>query len=225
MNKPLIIAPSLLAVLDKHGPEESGLIAAALAVQEAGAGWLHIDIMAPPAMPRTTFEASLLLALHQGGITLPLDVHLMTPPDPYIAQFAQAGATHLCFHPKFCVSDTEIASQLTYVQSLGIKAGLALDTDEAPEILKPFIASGLCEQVTLMTVKAGAGGQSFMPEMLDKIAIIRQFNPSMPIVLDGGINRNSITQAAKAGANVVVAGSAVFGAADMKAEITHLIEL
>ena len=220
---PMHIAPSLLAVFDTHGPDFTALTQASLLAQAAGAAWLHIDVMEPPTMPRSTFQPSLLPILRKAGVNVPLDVHLMSPITPYLADFANAGASHLCFHPKGN-SPLAVANALDFLQQRGICAGLALDTDEELESIEKYIKSGQCQQVTIMTVKAGAGGQAFQPAMLGKVEKLRKMAPALPVVVDGGINAKTIGLAQAAGATMAVVGSAVFGAANPAAAIAELLE-
>ncbi len=198
-----IIAPSILSAdftrLGEHVQE----------AEAAGAGWIHIDVMDGRFVPNITMGPLIVEAVRR--ITdLPLDVHLMmVEPDHLIPAFASAGADHITVHVEAC---RDLFRTLNLIKAQGCKAGVALNPHSRAGELYEVMT--IIDQVTVMTVSPGFGGQSLIEETLPKIARLRamagdKHNP-MPIVSDGGVNVTTAASVAQAGSNVLVVGSALF---------------
>ena len=168
---------------------------------------IHIDVMDGHFVPNITIGAPVVKALKR-VCDIPFDVHLMiSNPIDYVQDFAAAGADIICFHTE-CSSDT--AQTIEKILSLGKKAALAVKPKTEIDEVIPFLDK--LSMVLVMTVEPGFGGQSFMKEVMPKIEKIREINKDIDIEVDGGINEETVKIAARAGANVFVAGSAVFKA-------------
>ncbi len=219
-DRPIIVAPSLLAADFSRLGEE------VRAVEAAGADWLHLDVMDGHFVPNISFGPLVLQALRQHS-RLPFDVHLMIAPvDPYVAAFAEAGADHISFHPE---AGPHTHRTLQLIRSLGKKCGLVLNPATPIEAVE--WAMDLVDILMVMTVNPGYGGQAFLPSQLPKIAALRRLIDlsGRPIALqvDGGVapsiqGRDTARQVLEAGADTLVAGSAVFGAPDYAAAIAGL---
>lgn len=198
------IAPSLLSAdFSRLGDE-------AQAVLDAGADMLHLDVMDNHYVPNLTVGPLVCAALRKFGITAPIDVHLMTNPvDRLITDFAEAGASHITFHPD---ASTHVDRSLALIRHHGCKAGLALNPATTLECLE-YVLDKL-DLILIMSVNPGFGGQSFIPSSLDKIRRARELVTScshnIDIAVDGGIKTDNIAEAAKAGANMFIAGSAIY---------------
>lgn len=217
----MIVAPSVLAVWDKSGGDYGAVVSAAKRVLAAGADWVHVDVMDGVYVPAKTFGVEMVDALQGIGV---LDVHLMVDrPELVVRDYVSAGADRVVFHPS---ASDDVGGTLRMIRDLGAIAGLALDVDEDVRWLEPWfepMEDNLVDQVLVMTVKAGAGGQSFMPAMLDKVREVRRIvGPEVGIVVDGGVNARVVAECRAAGVDGVVAGSAVFGAEDVQAAIAGL---
>lgn len=190
-------------------------------MQQAGADMLHVDVMDGHFVPNLTVGPALTGALHS-AVSLPLDVHLMlSDPLRYVEAFAHAGASLITFHLE---SDSPILDTLEAIHSFGCRAGLVLKPATPAEALFPYLPA--CDAVMVMTVEPGFGGQPFLPEMLPKISALhrealRQGCP-VDIEVDGGIDCRTAPLAAAAGANLLVAGSSLFGAADYTEAVSQL---
>ncbi|MCP5405847.1 MAG: ribulose-phosphate 3-epimerase [Pseudomonadaceae bacterium] len=206
-----LIAPSLLAA------NHAALADAARDAEQAGADWLHVDVMDGHFVPPLTFGAGVVKDL-KTATSLPLDVHLMvTNPAAQVPQFIAAGASRLAVH----VECEGAAEAVQSIRAAGIPAGLALNPATSTEALRPYV--GQLSHITVMTVVAGAGGQALLPETLPKFAELRaMFGPEVLLVADGGVNATTAAAVRAAGADVLVAGSAVFGAHDMSHVIVRL---
>ena len=209
----ITVAPSLLAAdfacLGKEAADAA----------RAGAGWLHLDIMDGHFVPNISFGPTVLKALRAGS-TLPFDVHLMiAPADPYIAAFAEAGADHIIVHAE---AGPHLHRSLQLIRSLGKRAGVALNPGTPAEAAAPVLE--LADLILVMTVNPGFGGQAFLHDQLPKIAQVRSMIGGRPIALevDGGITTGTAPLVAEAGATVLVAGTAVFGAPDRAAAIAAM---
>lgn len=177
--------------------------------EEAGADWFHIDVMDGHFVPNISLGPAILRACKR-ATDLPLDVHLMIEePERYLDKFAAAGASILTVHIETC-PDMEKTQNM--IHDLGCKAGITLNPGTSAERIKPYLKN--VDLVLVMSVNPGFSGQSFMPEILPKIALIRKMlddiNPDVTIEVDGGINSDTIRQTYDQGARVFVAASAIF---------------
>ncbi len=188
-------------------------------MQDAGADWLHLDVMDGHFVPNLTFGPVVVEAVKRVAAR-PLDVHLMiTDPWRYADPFLDAGADLFTFHVE--VADRGDALELIRkVRARGSKVGMSLQPDTPVERLEPYLPE--LDLVLVMSVFAGFGGQQFMPETLPKVARLRQLGFLGDVSMDGGIGPGTIAQGAAAGANVFVAGTAVFGVADRAERIAAL---
>jgi ribulose-phosphate 3-epimerase len=211
----IIVAPSLLSADFARLREEVA------AVEAAGADWLHLDVMDGHFVPNITFGPLVLRAL-RGATQLPFDVHLMiAPADPYLAAFAEAGADHITIHPE---AGPNLHRSLQTIRGLGKKAGVAINPAAGIDAL-PW-ALDLIDQINVMTVNPGFGGQEFLSSQLPKIAALRrvidQSGRAIALQVDGGINAETVREVIAAGADTLVAGTAVFGAHDYAQAIAAL---
>jgi ribulose-phosphate 3-epimerase len=216
--KRVLVAPSILAVWDKSGGNYEACIEAAKVVEAAGADWLHVDVMDGQYVPAKTFGVEMVEKLKQ-VVKIPLDVHLMVnAPEDVLADYISAGADRIVFHP---TASKAVGGCLEQLWKHRIVAGLAIDADENVLQLLPHLK--LVQQVLVMTVKAGAGGQALREDLLAKVRGVRSLvGDDTPIVVDGGVKVENIGRVKAAGADVVVAGSAVFNAPDIKSVISSL---
>jgi ribulose-phosphate 3-epimerase len=206
--KPYLIAPSILSA------DFARLGAEVDAVLEAGADVVHFDVMDNHYVPNLTIGPMVCKALRNYGVTAPIDVHLMVSPvDDLIAQFADAGASYITFHPD---ASTHVDRSLSAIRSAGCKAGLVLNPHVSPDCLK-YVMDKL-DVVLLMSVNPGFGGQKFIPSTLQKCAEVRQLIDEsgfdIRLEIDGGVSASNIREIAAAGADMFVAGSAIFNAPD-----------
>lgn len=187
------------------------------------ADYVHVDVMDGMFVPNITIGIPVVKSIRP-TTALPLDVHLMiVEPGRYVEQFCDAGADLVTVHVE---SDTEekLHDAIARIHAKGKRAGVVLKPKTPAETVLPFLNE--VELVLVMTVEPGFGGQSFMEDMMPKLAWLRErCRPGTVLQVDGGINRKTIAAAAAAGANCFVAGSAVFGREDYGAEITALREL
>ncbi|EIK44044.1 ribulose-phosphate 3-epimerase [Cellvibrio sp. BR] len=210
------IAPSILSA------DFARLGAEVDAVLEAGADFIHFDVMDNHYVPNLTVGPMVCKALRNYGVTAPIDVHLMVEPvDDLIVQFADAGATYITFHPE---ASRHVDRSLQLIRDKGCKAGLVLNPASSLEQLH-YVMDKL-DMLLLMSVNPGFGGQKFIPYVLDKLRAARSLIDASgyPIRLevDGGVGLTNIREVAEAGADTFVAGSAIFNAPDYHAVITEM---
>lgn len=181
-----------------------------LAIDQAGADWIHIDVMDGRYVPNITFGPSLVKAVK--SITkLPIDVHLMiSPAQPHLKSFAEAGADVITVHPD---ADIHIHRIISEIKDYGLKAGIALNPGTPVSVLDPLIP--YIDLILVMTVNPGFGGQRYITDVTKKISDVRQIidmsGRPIDLEVDGGINPETAQVAIDAGASVLVAGAAVFG--------------
>src|SRR6202171_2811599 len=217
--KPIVVAPSILSAdLRRLGEEVN-------AVDEAGADWIHIDVMDGRFVPNISFGPAIVDAVRR-STGKPLNVHLMiVEPERYLDDFAAAGADHLLVQSEPS-STIHLHRVLSRIRELGKKAGAVLDPASPIAFVEQVLH--LCDVVLVMTVNPGFAGQRFLPEMLPKIRRLRQLcdarGLSPVIEVDGGQNCESAGLAIEAGANAIVAGSAIFGSPDYSVAITSIRE-
>jgi ribulose-phosphate 3-epimerase len=210
-----LIAPSILAADFGRLSEE------VKAVEEAGADWIHVDVMDGHFVPNITMGPDVVGALRR-ATTLPLDVHLMIEePSRYVEAFAGAGADYISVHEE-AVDDLDAA--FTQIDKCGCKPGVAINPETQVETVSPFIREAAL--ILVMSVNPGFGAQAFMPVALPKLELLaglkkREQSPCL-LEVDGGIKTDNVAKVLEAGADVVVAGSAVFGSGDYAATIAAM---
>ena len=208
------VAPSILSADFSRLGEE------VRRVDEAGADWIHIDVMDGNFVPNITIGPGVVRAIRP-HTDLPFDVHLMIlRPENYVDRFAEAGADYITIHVEAC---DRVEETLTMIEDLGKHPGLSLNPSTPFKDTEPFIDR--LDLLLIMTVNPGFGGQSFMPEVVPKISETRRYvdenQLDLEIAVDGGINAETGRKAVEAGATVLDAGSSLFGAKDMAAEIAR----
>ena len=216
MRQPVVIAPSILSADFARLGED---VRKAL---DAGADWVHFDVMDNHYVPNLTIGPLLCKALRDYGITAPIDVHLMVEPvDRIVPDFAAAGATRISFHPE---ATRHVDRTLQLIRGHGCMTGLVFNPATPLEWLDWTLQQ--LDLVLLMSVNPGFGGQQFIPATLEKLRAVRRRidagGRAVRLEVDGGINRETIAAAAAAGADTFVAGSAVFGKPDYHAVIADL---
>ncbi|MEM8936426.1 MAG: ribulose-phosphate 3-epimerase [Pseudomonadota bacterium] len=215
--RPVFVAPSILAADFARLGEEID------AVARAGADYIHVDVMDGHFVPNITIGPAVLKAI-RGAAQLPYDVHLMiSPVDPFIDAFAEAGADILTVHPE---AGPHLHRTLQSIKSAGIKTGLALNPGSPVSLVEPVLE--MTDLVLVMSVNPGFGGQKFIHSQLDKIKAVRSLIDRMGtntlIEVDGGVDPDTAPKVIDAGADILVAGSAVFkgGAQSYAANIAAL---
>ncbi|GAB1624282.1 ribulose-phosphate 3-epimerase [Agarivorans albus] len=216
MSKPFLIAPSILAAdFARLGEEVDNVLA-------AGADVVHFDVMDNHYVPNLTVGPMVCKALRDYGITAPIDVHLMVKPvDAIIPEFAKAGASMITFHAE---ASEHIDRSLQLIKEHGCKAGLVLNP-ATPLHCLDYVMDKL-DMILLMSVNPGFGGQKFIPNTLDKLRAVRkkidESGYDIRLEIDGGVTPDNIAEVAQAGADMFVAGSAIFNQPDYKAVIDKM---
>jgi ribulose-phosphate 3-epimerase len=207
-----LIAPSILSAdFSKLGEEIK-------AVETAGADWIHVDVMDGHFVPNITIGPLIVEAVKR-STALPIDVHLMIEnADDYIPAFARAGASHISAQVEACI---HLHRTVQLIKASGAKAGVVLNPSTPIESLSWILED--VDYVLIMSVNPGFGGQTFIPNSIAKIKALRKLiedrGLSVLIEVDGGINESTIAEAAASGADVLVAGSAIFGSKDYRKTI------
>jgi ribulose-phosphate 3-epimerase len=210
------IAPSILSAdFAQLGVEVQSVL-------DAGADVIHFDVMDNHYVPNLTIGPMVCEALRKFGITAPLDVHLMVKPvDRIIPDFAKAGATYISFHPE---ASDHVDRTIGLIREHGCKPGLVLNPATPLNHLDHTLKK--LDLVLLMSVNPGFGGQQFIPAVLDKVRAVRKLidasGKQIRLEIDGGVKIDNIGEIARAGADMFVAGSAIFGAKDYKATISSM---
>ena len=211
--KKIILAPSLLSA------DFSRLAEEVRDVERAGCDAIHVDVMDGLFVPNLTIGPLVVAALRK-VTKLPLDVHLMiTEPSRYISEFRKAGADWITIHVE---AEKDVSKTLKMIRATGAKAGISLKPKTPVEVLMPYLDS--LDLILVMSVEPGFGGQSFMPDQMPKIAALRPKFKGL-ISVDGGIDSVTAPAALSAGADVLVAGSAIFGKSDRLKAILEFREI
>ncbi len=211
-----VIAPSILSAdFARLGEEVDNVLA-------AGADWVHFDVMDNHYVPNLTIGPLVCEALRKHGVTAPIDVHLMVEPvDAIIPMFADAGASHISFHPE---ASRHVHRSVQLIKSRGCQAGVVLNPATSIDVLDWVM--GDIDYVLLMSVNPGFGGQAFIPSTLDKLCRVREridaSGRPIRLEIDGGVKPDNIGEIAAAGADTFVSGSAIFGQSDYRDVVSRM---
>ncbi|CAB9524258.1 Ribulose-phosphate 3-epimerase [Seminavis robusta] len=210
-----IISPSLLscdlANLEKDAKE----------MMEMGCEWLHMDIMDGHFVPNLTFGPPVISSLRKAHKDAFIDCHLMvTEPAKWVAPLQKAGASNFTFHIESEMPEGGPKAMIKMVKDAGMKVGIVIKPKTPIEEVFPYVDD--IDLVLIMTVEPGFSGQKFMPDVMPKVKALREKAPDLNIQVDGGLSPTTIDSAAEAGANVIVAASAIFGSDDRQGVINSL---
>ena len=216
MKQSTVIAPSILSAdFARLGQDVDDVL-------QAGADWVHFDVMDNHYVPNLTIGPMICQALRDYGVTAPIDVHLMVEPvDELVPQFAEAGATLISFHPE---ASRHVDRTISLIRDHGCQPGLVLNPSTPMGQLQWTLDK--LDLVLLMSVNPGFGGQSFIPHVLDKVRKVRELieasGREIRLEVDGGVKVDNIAAVAAAGADTFVAGSAIFGSDDYRDTISRM---
>ena len=216
MKQQYVISPSILSADFARLGEDTQ------AVLDAGADWVHFDVMDNHFVPNLTIGPMVCKALRQYGISAPIDVHLMVQPvDDLVVEFAKEGASIITFHPE---ASTHVDRTISLITENGCKAGLVLNPTTSLDVLEWSL--GQLDMVLLMSVNPGFGGQSFIPYVMEKISRVRAMidatGRDIRLEIDGGVTVDNIGDLASAGVDTFVSGSAIFGTDDYAETIARM---
>ncbi len=217
MEPQRILAPSILSADFGHLDRTIRML------DRSAAQWVHVDVMDGVFVPNISFGFPVLKAVRRATCKT-IDVHLMiVEPERYVQRFVEAGADLVTFHLEACADP---ARCIALIRERGARVGITIKPATPVEAVREWLAS--VDMVLLMSVEPGFGGQSFIPATFDKIRRLRRMadagNPALLIEVDGGVSSLNARELYEAGANVLVAGSAVFGAEDPETEIARLLQ-
>lgn len=209
--KRVFISPSILTL------DFSNIQTQCAKLQRDGADWIHLDVMDGIFVPNSTFDWQLVSQVKQ-AVTIPLDVHLMVvDPINVVDNYAKAGADIITFHLE---AAKDVIATINVIKKSGCKVGISVKPGTPVAEIEPYLP--LIDMVLVMSVEPGFGGQKFMPSAVERIAQISALNPDILIQVDGGINPQTAPLVKKAGANVLVAGSAIVNTDNWEKAISNL---